>query len=175
MRTNRVVSLAMILGAVLAGAPAAAQMSGHGPGQGMMGMGHDSATMAAMRVIHQLVMSHERIMRTVTNLPDGIRTVTESDDSSIAQLIRLHARGMEQRLADGHDLGVPMESPALRSIFVDYAKVRTTVDSTEKGVAVTQVSNDAKTVTALQQHAAEVSDLVRRGMAAMHGGRRMPP
>ena len=30
--------------------------------------------------IHDLFFNHDRIKRTVTNLPDGIRTVTESDD-----------------------------------------------------------------------------------------------
>src|SRR5687767_9324060 len=51
------------------------KMTGMGPG--MMGMGHGSSTMAEMGVIHQLVVNHDRIKRTVTNLADGIRTVTE--------------------------------------------------------------------------------------------------
>ena len=66
---------------------------GHGMGGGMMGsdmmgMAHDSATMAQLRVIHLLFVNHDRINRTVTNLPDGIRTVTESDDPEIAQLLK---------------------------------------------------------------------------------------
>ena len=50
---------------------------GHGMGAGMMGMGHDSATTALVRSSHRLVMNHDRIRRTVTNLPNGVRTVTE--------------------------------------------------------------------------------------------------
>ena len=59
-------------------------------GHGMMGMGHDSATMAQMGVIHELFVNHDRITRSVTNLPNGIRTVTESDDPRIRQLLRDH-------------------------------------------------------------------------------------
>ncbi len=40
-------------------------------------MAHDSATMAQLGVIHDLFINHDSITRTVTNLPDGIRTVTE--------------------------------------------------------------------------------------------------
>ena len=61
-----------------------------GMGPGMMGMNHDSATMAQMGVIHELIINHDQVKRTVTNLPDGIRTVTESDDPRIAQLINTH-------------------------------------------------------------------------------------
>ncbi len=49
----------------------AGMMKGMGPGM----MGHDAATMAQMGDIHELFVNHDRITRTVTNLPDGIRTV----------------------------------------------------------------------------------------------------
>ena len=39
---------------------------------------------------------------------------------------------------------------------------------TEKGVAVVQTSTDPKVVRELQEHAAQVSDLAARGMAAAH-------
>ena len=76
-------------------------MQGHGPGRmgpgmmgrghrgmgpGIMGMNHGSATTAEMSAIHELFANHDRIKRTVTNLPDGIRTATESDDPRIAEL-----------------------------------------------------------------------------------------
>ena len=48
-----------------------------GMGPGMMGMAHDEATMAQLQVIHTMLVNHDRITRTVTNLPNGIRTVTE--------------------------------------------------------------------------------------------------
>jgi hypothetical protein len=137
-------------------------------GPDMMGDGHDSATMTDMRGIHELVANHDRIKRTVTNLPDGIRTVTESDDPQTAQLIRDHVASMGQRVRAGKMLGVPIESPALHAIYANKDKINTTSEPGAKGIVVTQTSSDPKIVALLQEHAAEVSDLVRGGMAAMH-------
>jgi hypothetical protein len=134
----------------------------------MMSMGHDSATLAQMSLIHELVVNHEKIRRTVTNLPDGIRTVTESDDPAIAQLIKQHIASMMQRVREGSDPGLPMESPALHAIFQNKDMIRTVVETTDNGAIVLQTSTDEQTIAALQQHAAEVSELTRGGMAAMH-------
>jgi hypothetical protein len=138
-----------------------------GMGSGMMGMGHDSATMAQMGDIHELFINHDRITRTVTNLPDGIRTVTASDDPRVAQLIKDHVASMGRRVDTGDDPGLPIESEALRSIFRNYDKIETTVETTPTGVLVVQTSTDPETVAALQQHASEVSDFVKDGMNAM--------
>jgi hypothetical protein len=165
----------------MAAPPSAASQTGGMMG-GKMGMPHDSATMAQMRVIHQLMMNHQRITRTVTNLPDGILTITESEDTLLAGRIREHVVTMNRRVATGDDPGLPMESPDLHAIFLNSDKIRTVISPTGKGVAVVQTSTDSATVVALQRHAAEVSDLVQGGMAAMHaammrrgmGGRKMP-
>jgi hypothetical protein len=137
-------------------------------GMGPMGMAQDDATMAQLGTIHELFLNHDRIERTVTNLPDGIRTMTESDDPRIAQLIKEHVAEMGARVGEGDDPGLPIESDALHSIFRNYDKVETTVAETDKGVVVTQTSDDRDTVAALQQHASEVSDFVTEGMVAMH-------
>jgi hypothetical protein len=63
---------------------------------------------------------------------------------------------------------LPIESPALRTILRNGDKVRSTVQTTANGAIVTQTSVDPDTVRALQEHAAEVSDLVQRGMVAIH-------
>jgi hypothetical protein len=138
-----------------------------GMGPGMMGMAHDSATMAQLAGIHELFINHDRITRTVTNLPDGIRTVTESDDPQVAQLIKDHVADMGKRVDTGNDPGLPIESDALHSIFKNYDKIQTKVETTDKGIVVIQTSTDAETVAALQQHASEVTDFVKDGMIAM--------
>ncbi len=137
-------------------------------GMGPAMMGHDSSTMAEMGAIHELMVNHDRINRTVTNLADGIRTVTESDDPQTAKLIQEHVSGMDQRVRAGNDPGLPMESPALHSIFRNADKVHTSIQITANGVIVVQTSTDPETVAVLQKHASEVSDLVKGGMAAMH-------
>jgi hypothetical protein len=137
-------------------------------GPGMMGMNGGTATMGERSDIHGLLFNHDRIRRTVTNLPDGIRTVTESDDRQVAETIKQHVTEMGKRVEEGRDPGLPIESPALHSIFRDKDKIKSKYEVTEKGIIVVQTSTDANVVKALQDHAAEVTDLARRGMAAAH-------
>ncbi len=134
----------------------------------MMGMGHDSATMAQMRDVHALLANHDRITRTVTNLPNGIRTVTEFDDPQVAALVKTHVAAMGKRVRAGDDPGLPIESPALHAIFRDKDKINTTYETTANGIVVVQTSDDATTVAELQKHASEVTDLVKGGMVALH-------
>lgn len=154
-----------------AGAAAGAQRPGGGMmgmGGGMMGMRHDSATMTQMATVHEMVLNHERITRTVTNLPDGVRTITESDDPRIAKLIKEHVAEMYARVVAADDPGLPIESAALRTIYRNGDKISTVIDTTVGGIVIKQTSRDSVTVAALQQHASEVSELTRDGMAAMH-------
>lgn len=159
--------LAAIVALVAVAADGHAQ-GGRGMGRGAMGMSHDPAMMSRMSLIHDLVVNHDRITRTVTNLPDGIRTITESDDPRIALSIKEHVRTMAQAVADAKDPALPMESPALRAIFRNATRIQTRTDTTAKGVIVVQTSTDSTTVAALQQHAVEVSDLIKGGMEALH-------
>jgi hypothetical protein len=147
---------------------------GHGMDhdQGMMGMAGDPATVEQLRVIHTLFIHHDRIKRTVTNLPDGIRTVTESDDPQIAALLKTHIADMMRRVGNGDDPGLPIESDALRAIFRDKDKIRTSTEVTANGVAVVQTSDDPNVVAELQEHAAQVTDFAREGMGALHNAMR---
>jgi len=124
--------------------------------------------MAEMSVIHELFMSHARITRTVTNLPDGVRTVTASDDPRVAQLLKGHVARMDVLVDTGRDPNLPMESPALRTLFRKFETIKTSSEVTATGVVVTQTSSDPETVQALRQHASEVTNFVDQGMAAMH-------
>jgi hypothetical protein len=139
-------------------------------GSGMMGMGMmgGNATVGERSDLHDLFSNHDKIKRAVTNLPDGIRTVTESDDPQVAATIKKHVAEMGKRVEEGRDPGLPIETPALHAIFRDKDKIKTAYEATEKGVVVVQTSTDATAVKALQDHAAEVTDLAQRGMVAAH-------
>jgi hypothetical protein len=181
--------LVAALGLGLVSGAALAQGHGmmHGMGPGMMGgMGHgagghgpmagavhmltrqDEGSAADMALVRDLLMNHTRIQRTVTNLPDGIRTVTESDDPQVAQTIKAHVASMSQRLKDGREFNI--FSPTLPVLFENRDKIHSVVDFTEKGAIVTRTSTDAKVVAALQGHATEVNELVQGGMFAMMRG-----
>ena len=143
---------------------------GHGPMAGMVGMltKQDAGSAADMGLVHDLLTSHTRIKRTVTNLPNGIRTVTESDDPQVAQAIKAHVASMSQRLKDGREFNI--FSTTLPLLFENQDKITSKVEITEKGAVVTRSSTDAKVVAALQGHAAEVTELVQEGMVAMRRG-----
>ena len=139
-------------------------------GSGMMGMGMmgGNATASERNDLHELFANHDKIKRTVTNLPDGIRTITESDDPQVAATIQKHVAEMGKRVEGGRDPGLPIETPALHAIFQNKDKIKTTYETTDKGVIAVQTSTDATAVKALQDHAAEVTDLAQRGMVAAH-------
>jgi hypothetical protein len=149
----------------------------HGPGAGghrpMVGAVNmltrqDEGSAADMGLVHDLLTNHATIRRTVTNLPNGIRTVTESDDPQVAQTIKAHVASMSQRLKDGREFNI--FSPTLPVLFENRDKIESVVEVTEKGTIVTRTSSDAKVVAALQGHAAEVNELVQEGMVAMRRG-----
>ena len=183
------IALVGALGLGLVSGAAFAQGHGmmHGMGPGMMGgMGHgagghgpmagavhmltrqDEGSDADMALVRDLLTNHTRIKRTVTNLPDGIKTVTESDDPQVAQTIKAHVASMSQRLKDGREFNI--FSPTLPVLFENRDKIHSVVEFTEKGAIVTRTSTDAKVVAALQGHAAEVNELVQGGMFAMMRG-----
>ena len=149
-----------------------ASAASHGPMRGPMAgpmagrMQHDDASFGAdMQLVHSMLDGHDRIKRAVTNLPNGIRTVTESDDPQVAQTIKTHVASMVQRLDEGRVFN--LFSPTLPVLFENKDKIQTKVETTDKGSIVTQTSADAAVVAALQAHAVEVSDLAREGRVAM--------
>lgn len=155
---------------LMQGMPHAMGGAGHGPMGGHTAMltRQDAGSAADMDVVHELLDSNTRIRRTVTKLPDGVRTLTESDDPKVAQAIQAHVASMSQRLQEGREFNI--FSKTLPVLFENRDKIVSKVESTPKGMAVTRTSTNATVVAALQGHAGEVSELARDGMAAMRRG-----
>jgi hypothetical protein len=112
-------------------------------------------------------MSHRQIRRTVTNLPNGIRSVTESDNPDLAAVIVSHVVGMDARVQQGLDPQVRLQSPTRDMIFANRWLIETVLELTPTGIIVNQTSSDPKTVAALQTHAAVVTEMVNHGMRAV--------
>ncbi len=167
MRYPRALVLTSV-GLTLGASSAFAQGGMMGRGGMMGGMRGDSTSGAIMSVVHELMTNHDKLRRTVTNLPNGIRTLTESDDPAMAQQIKKHVAATGEFVTKGVDPNLPMSSPALHGVLRNGAKITRQTELTAKGVLVTETSTDSATVALLQAHAAEVTDLVNRGMAAMH-------
>jgi hypothetical protein len=142
----------------------------HGPMAHATGMltKQDAGSAADMGLVHDLLTNHSKIRRTVTNLPNGIRTVTESDDPQVAQAIKAHVASMSERLKDGREFNI--FSTTLPVLFAKRDKITSKIEMTEKGSIVTRTSTDATVVAALQGHAGEVTELVQEGPVAMRRG-----
>ncbi|MBX3662408.1 MAG: hypothetical protein KF804_08165 [Burkholderiales bacterium] len=146
------------------------QGMGPGMGRGPVGMltTQDANSATDMGITMNLVHENTRIKRTVTRLPDGIKTVTESDDPKIAQDIKAHVASMSGRLAEGKEFNI--FSTTLPVIFDNAKNIKSTVEYTARGAIVTRTAQDPKVVAALQAHADEVTELVKEGPVAFHRG-----
>lgn len=141
-------------------------------GRGPVGLltKQDEHSAADMGITMNLVHANTLIDRTVTRLPNGITTLTESRDPGIAQDIQVHVARMTTRLNEGQEFN--LFSTTLPVIFDKASVITTVVDYTLRGVRVTQTSSDPVAVQALQAHADEVTELVKEGRAAFHRGLR---
>ena len=137
-------------------------------GMGMPMLNGRDTTRAEVEEMRAMFMRHPDITRSVTNLPDGIETLTESTDPDLAAAIIGHVVKMVERMEDGRDPMVPIQSPTLQILFERGDRITTEMTPTDTGIRVTQTSADPEVAAALQTHAAEVSDLAARGMAAVH-------
>lgn len=155
----------LIASAVLAAAVATTAIAAPALSSANANNGPDNAFGSDMSVVHEMLADHNKINRTVTKLPNGIRTLTESDDPQVAKEIKDHVASMDQRLKDDKVFNVA--SHTLPTIFANNTKIHTEIQQTAKGVILTQTSSDPTTVAALQAHAGEVSDLAREGMVAL--------
>jgi glycine cleavage system regulatory protein len=101
-------------------------------------------------------------------LPNGIKTVTETDNIALRAQLVSHVVLMLARVDTQRDPEVVIQSPSLTQIFQNSHAIDTEVEMSDKGVVVTQTSTDPMVVQLLQTHAAEVSDMSARGMQAVH-------
>jgi hypothetical protein len=130
-------------------------------GSGMMG----SATQADMATDMDLFDRHTEIRRTVEEVPDGVRTTTESDDPAIASRLQAHVSPMYQHLAQGRE--VTCMSSSLPTPVSRGQGYRRQLTLTAKGVSVTESSSDPAPAAAIHDHAREVTGFVDDGMPAM--------
>ncbi|KEJ89122.1 hypothetical protein [Sulfitobacter donghicola] len=140
--------------------------------------GHDERTMPGLvgenaspeesEEMRVLFRKFDTLSREVTNLPNGIRTVTRSSDPDVMEALVSHVIGMIDRVDTGEDPKVIIQSPTLDVFFLKADLIETSIDVADEGIVVIQTSADAEMINALQTHAAEVTDMVERGMQAVH-------
>ena len=142
------------------------------------GMGHDIKNMPGLRGANAsqaesdelavMFKNFDTISREVTNLPNGIRTVTRSSDEAVMAVLVSHIIGMIDRVERGDDPQIFIQSPTLDILFLNGAEMQSQIDVTDEGIVVVRTSTDPDVVAALHIHAAEISDMADRGMQAVH-------
>ncbi len=157
------------------------QLMGHTGGMhthGQDGAGHDEINMPGLKgenatpeesaELAAMFRAFKTMSRQVTNLPDGIRTVTRSSDPAVMANLVSHVTGMIGRVQNGQDPKIFIQSETLDIFFARGQGITSSIDVTDDGIVVVQTSNDPEVVAALHTHAAEVSDMAARGMQAVH-------
>ena len=134
----------------------------------MPGLQGEDITDQEVADLKQLFQKHNEISRLVENIPNGIITVTESDNEELRSSIIDHVTMMVTRLQEEKNPQVIIQSPTLHEIFEYYDEIETEIELTEKGISLIQTSTNPEVVALLQQHALEISDMVDRGMQAVH-------
>lgn len=147
-------------------------------GEGQKHHEHDTATMPGLKgenasereseEIATLFRKFETITREVTNLDNGIRTVTRSSDDEVMKVLISHSTVMIDRVKRKDDPKIIIQSPTLDAFFLQGDEIDSNIEVTEQGLVITQTSDNPELVVALQKHAAEVTAMVDRGMDAVH-------
>ena len=140
--------------------------------------GHDMSNMPGLRGINatpeetadlaEMFGNFETFTREVTNLPNGIRTITRSSDPDVMAALVSHVAGMTDRVTRGDDPQILIQSPTLDIFFERGEGITSDITVTDEGIVVIRTSDDPEIVAAMHIHAAEVSDMAARGMDAVH-------
>lgn len=138
------------------------QGPGFGGGRGR-GRGPDERFAADREVFQFLLANHGKITRTVKQLPNGVETLTESAVPEIATKIREHVDWMQVRVEEAKP--IRRRDPLFAELFEHADKIKMVAEATDRGVRVTETSDDPYVVTLIQAHAKTVSGFVDRGFA----------
>lgn len=110
---------------------------------------------------HFLLSNHDQIERHVTELENGVETLTESSDPQISAKIQEHVASMYQRVEDARP--IRMRDPLYRELFQHTDKIEMTIENTANGIRVTETSADEYVVKLIKAHAKVVSGFAERG------------
>ena len=175
---KRVVIMVLAFGVASAGTWTFAQNmhgTGHNHSAGHM---HDEANMPGLRgenataeesaEIATLFRGFETLPREMENLPNGIKTLTHSSDQAVMDALFSHSVGMIDRVGQLDDPKIIIQSSTLDIFFLRGKSITSNVEVTDDGLLVIQTSEDPQMVAALHAHAAEVTAMAERGIAAVH-------
>jgi len=133
------------------------------PGKGSMGKGRpwDPAFTSDSNLFHGLLERRADIRREVKMTKQGVETLTESDKPDVAAAIQQHVASMEKRVKDKQP--IHLRDPLFAEVFRHADKIKFVSEKTEKGMRVTESSDDPYVVKLIQAHAEVVSLFIKNG------------
>lgn len=147
------------------------------PGKGDGGMGKgavgDPAFAADRELFHELLERRADIRREIKKTDKGVETLTESDKPDVAKAIQRHVVSMEKRVKDKRP--IHLRDPLFMEVFRHADKIKFVSEKTEKGVRVTETSDDPYVVKLIQAHAEVVSLFLKNGFDEVRRNHEPPP
>ena len=113
------------------------------------------------QAIHALLDHRGEIRRQITKLPNGVETLTETDNDALRPVLVEHVEAMKLRVEQGRP--IHMRDPLFRELFRNASRVRMEVQETPQGVRVRETSDDPHVAKLIQQHAEVVSLFLKNG------------
>lgn len=149
-------------------------MAQPGRGRGPMGRGPggDPAFAADRELFHDLLQHRADIRREVKKTEQGVETLTESDKPEVAAAIQKHVASMEKRVQ--HKQPIHLRDPLFAEVFRHADKIKFVSEKTEKGMRVTETSDDAYVVKLIQAHADVVSLFLKNGFDEVRRNHDLP-
>jgi hypothetical protein len=146
---------------------AAGQTPGSQAGEGcpMMRGGAMADMQGDMADFHFLLDHRSDIRRSVTNLPDGVDTLTESDVPDVVDRLKIHVAAMYARLKAKRP--IHQRDPLFREVFTHADQIDVTITPTANGLRVIETSSDPAVAKLVQAHAEVVNAFLKNGMSEM--------
>jgi len=158
----------------------AGQGAGRGAGQGAGrggpgyrgGRGADAQFQEDHNVFFFLLANGKKIQRTVKELPNGVQSITESGDPAVAEKIQEHVAAMYDRVENANP--IHMRDPLFAEVFRNADKIKIVSEPTEKGVKVTETSEDPYVAKLIKAHAKVVDAFVKNGHTELRRNHEVP-
>ncbi|QDU28529.1 hypothetical protein ETAA8_36310 [Anatilimnocola aggregata] len=161
----------LVVAGLLVTSPVMAQP---GPGKGPMGRGpgSDTAFVADRDLFHDLLEHRDDIRRDVKKTDQGVETLTESEKPEVVAAVQKHVASMEKRVKDKQP--IHLRDPLFAEVFRHTDKIKFVYEKTEKGMRVTETSDDAYVVKLIQAHADVVSLFIKNGFDEVRRNHDLP-
>jgi len=137
------------------------------------GPGSDPAFAADRDLFHDLLEHRADIRREVKKTDHGVETLTESDKPEVAAVIQKHVASMEKRVKDKKP--IHLRDPLFAEVFRHADQIKFVYETTEKGMRVTETSDDPYVARLIQAHAEVVSLFVKNGFEEVQRNHDLPP